>query len=224
MLSKQIYDDYELNIVDNESTDESVVIAQKYSCCKILTLKRNEFTYGKALNYGIENADGEYIIILSAHFVPNSIYFIQEGILPFVSDDQIAAVRLPLSSKVSYLRRSVFPKGLTNPEQDDFISDGPLASGCIMKKDVWKRIPFDETMIAAEEKDWACKVLKDKYKIYTASTASYMCIKKRTQKESLHKNFKEIVAVEYKFNVTTGFCRTNWKQMVKEIPLEVLKT
>jgi len=66
---------YEIVIVDNESTDDSVAVAEAYGC-KVVTLKRAAFSYGRAINFGFENCAGEYVLLLSSH-----VYLLNEDFL-----------------------------------------------------------------------------------------------------------------------------------------------
>lgn len=59
ILTKVYSDDYEeIIIVDNYSSDNSILIAQKYGC-KII--KITDFSYGRATNLGIENSISNYV-------------------------------------------------------------------------------------------------------------------------------------------------------------------
>ena len=51
-LSNQDYKNYEIILVDNESTDDTVKISQQYSC-KLVKISDEEFNFSKALNMGI---------------------------------------------------------------------------------------------------------------------------------------------------------------------------
>ena len=64
----QSYKAFEVILVDNESTDKTVEKARQYPVKKIVTT--NNYLPGKALNLGIEQSIGEYIVCLSAHCIP----------------------------------------------------------------------------------------------------------------------------------------------------------
>jgi len=78
ILIKQ-YSDYfdEIILVDNNSIDNSIEIAKKYNC-KVIVI--NDFTYGKALNLGIEKASNEHILLLSAHVLPIGASFFKSAL------------------------------------------------------------------------------------------------------------------------------------------------
>ena len=94
-LEIQNYSDFEIILVDNNSTDNSVKIAEHFGA-KALNIKN--FTYGKALNFGIDNAKGEIIVILSAHSIPLGSNFLREC-AKGLEDKNTGAARLVYSGK-----------------------------------------------------------------------------------------------------------------------------
>lgn len=63
-LHKQIFKDYELIIIDNASSDESVNIIESYDNIKLIKLDKN-YGFDRAVNEGIKIAKGEYVILLN---------------------------------------------------------------------------------------------------------------------------------------------------------------
>ena len=58
----------EILIIDNESTDESMKVVSLFDKYNIKKYSLNgNYTPGKALNFGVEKADNNIILILSAH-------------------------------------------------------------------------------------------------------------------------------------------------------------
>ena len=68
-LNKQTYKNYEIILIDSESTDRTVEIAKKYSV-KVVSIKKKDFNYSYASNVGIMNATGDILCFLSGHSVP----------------------------------------------------------------------------------------------------------------------------------------------------------
>ena len=64
---KQTYRNFEVIIVDNESTDKTLEKAKKFDV-KIISIKN--FIPGKAINDGIRASKGEFIVCLSGHCIP----------------------------------------------------------------------------------------------------------------------------------------------------------
>ena len=67
-IEKQLYDNYEIIIVDNESSDSTLKRSKGFIIEKIISI--SDYLPGKALNEGIKKASGKYIVCLSAHCIP----------------------------------------------------------------------------------------------------------------------------------------------------------
>lgn len=164
----------EIILVDNGSTNGSVEQAKRHGA-KIVHLK--DFTYGRALNVGLREATGEICVILSAHSLPLGREFIANCVQPF-HDPKVAAVRCVYTGKTADELRWIAPEVLDSAATlDEIISKGPLASGCAIRRSVWEKIPFDETVTAAEDKLWAREVLKVGYTIISPCEAFYSYLK-----------------------------------------------
>lgn len=71
----QTFKDFELLIVDDGSTDSSIKIAESFADQRIRIIRLPHGGIVKALNYGIQNASGEYIIRADADDVSLSTRF-----------------------------------------------------------------------------------------------------------------------------------------------------
>ena len=68
-IKQQEYPNIEIILVDSESTDDTVKLAEQY-CDKIVGIKKSDFTFGYSLNKGIENSTGDFLVLVSAHTEP----------------------------------------------------------------------------------------------------------------------------------------------------------
>jgi rhamnosyltransferase len=87
---------WEIIIVDNESEDETVELCRAHKAL-IIHIRRDAFTYGRALNLGISKVLGKLVLLCSAHSVPGGPYFFESAVAPFV-DPEVAAVRCIIGS------------------------------------------------------------------------------------------------------------------------------
>lgn len=159
-------------VVDNESTDGSRQVALSAGAI-VLHLPRLEFTYGRALNMGIEAATSEIVVLLSAHSLPVGPHFIQNALLPF-DDPRVAAVRCLHASNRTELETWATPVTLSWPvELGEVIEKGPIACGCAIRRSVWALQPFNEKLRSVEDKFWAYEVLKRGHLI-SSSAAAYL--------------------------------------------------
>ena len=96
-IFKQRYNNFEIIIVDNYSSDQTVNIAKKLGVKKIIKIKK--YLPGKALNLGIKNSSGDYIVCISAHCIVKSNDWLDKLISSFDNDSKIVGVygrQLPL--------------------------------------------------------------------------------------------------------------------------------
>ena len=76
-LKKQTYKNYEIIILDSESTDNTVKIAAEYGV-RIERISKKEFNYSYASNKLVECAAGEIVCFLSGHSVPVKDTYLEE--------------------------------------------------------------------------------------------------------------------------------------------------
>jgi len=85
-INNQICDhDIETILVDSGSTDETAKIAKRHKA-RIVKIRPEEFSFGRALNIGCAAASGEILIFASAHVYPVYHDWIQTLVAPFIDD------------------------------------------------------------------------------------------------------------------------------------------
>ncbi|MCK4692385.1 MAG: glycosyltransferase family 2 protein, partial [Anaerolineales bacterium] len=89
-IMQQTVKQVEIVVVDSGSTDATVAIASRYPV-KIVNIRPEEFSFGRSLNLGIEQATSEFVVIASAHVYPMYPDWLEQLLLPF-SDPQVALV------------------------------------------------------------------------------------------------------------------------------------
>lgn len=203
-LSLQDLKPLEIILVDNESEDESVKIALEFGA-KIVRIDKASFTYGRALNIGLQEAAGDICVLLSAHSLPLGLNFLTECVKPF-SDERVAAVRCLYAGKGADQERWMNPELLNNPlDIGAVVSKGPVASGCAIRKKVWSEIPFNEEALSAEDKLWALEVLKKGHVIYSPCPAVYQYLKRYSAVKAIIRNNRDILEVYRNTGVKIGF-------------------
>lgn len=190
--------EYEIILIDNESDDDSIAIAKRYNC-KIYSIKRESFSYGYALNFGLSKCQGDYILILSAHLILLNEFFLQKIPNWFTSSD-VAGLRfiIPDSNTSVLLQDGV--KKLTYSSEKKFIENNwkkLLVNHCAaIKRAVWDHIQFNEEVNASEDKIWSIAVLKAGFSILYQVPLFYVYVKPFSVKEKVSRSAKEAVIKE----------------------------
>ncbi len=161
----------EVVLVDNCSTDETVARAQSlHERVKLVPLEH--YIPGAALNRGLEAAQGDYIVCISAHCVPAHPEWLANLIGP-LANKGLAAVygrQIPLVTSDAKDKRDLW---LTFGLDDKVQSRDPFlhnANAAYRRKDLIEH-PFSETMTNIEDRRWAAQELKSGRNIYYAAGA-----------------------------------------------------
>ncbi len=172
-ITTQSIKNYEIVIVDNNSTDRSVVIAKNYTN-KIIHVA--DFYPGKAINEGIEASSGKFLVILSGHCIPKNNMWLEYLIKPLQNDNTglLAGVygrQEPLSSSSPLDKRDltvVFGLDERTQKKDSFFHNANSA----LTRGTWEKFPFDENTTNIEDRLWGATVIKNGYHIFYTPHAS----------------------------------------------------
>ena len=204
-IHMQIYKNFEIIIVDNESTDKTLEKVKNFKVKKIIKIKK--YLPGKALNLGIKNSTGEFIVCLSSHCIVADKYWLKNLVNAIQEDKKYAGVygrQEPMSfSPPSDKRDLLIVFGLDRKIQkkDSFFHN----ANSILRRRVWKKYPFSSTATNIEDRLWAKKILQKGYKILYEPQASVFHYHGIHQdgKSSLLKNVVNIIEKSDK-NYRTG--------------------
>jgi len=165
MLEKQDYKDFEVILVDNESTDHTVEVAKRYNLAQIINI--GKFRPGNAINEGIRVSKGKYIVCLSAHCIPKNTDWLSTLRKNFDTETNIAGVygrQLPVSFTDAVDVRDlllVFGQDRRVQIKDYFFHN----ANSMFRRDVWEEFPFDEDVVNIEDRVWGKAVIDAGYQI-----------------------------------------------------------
>ncbi len=156
-LSKQRLNIDDVILVDNESTDDTRDIGEAYGV-RLISIPRDDFTFGRALNIGIGAARHEAVSILSAHCIPVDELWgdyihvhLGKG-----SQQKICGVygrQEPLPETSAMDARDLwttFREERQIQESDYFFHNANSA----VRKSLWHDNPFDEEINGVEDRAW----------------------------------------------------------------------
>jgi glycosyltransferase involved in cell wall biosynthesis len=166
----------ELVVVDNESTDSTAAVARRHGA-KVVSLSSSRFSWGRAINMGVESATGSAIILLSADVRPAArdvlrllVNRLTEPATAAVYGRQIPKPDAPIA-EIARLQHSF-------PGADQTMAGGSgggppwRSNACAaFRRAVWDRCPFDEEVQAAEEVEWTLRLAAQGWCIVYCSSA-----------------------------------------------------
>lgn len=169
-VSQQTYKDYEIILVDNNSTDDTVRKAREFPV-KVVTI--DEYTPGKSMNAGVRVSKGKYLVFLSGHCIPTGPQWLASLVAGF-KDEKVAGIygrQQPMAFSSPQDKRDLtISFGLDRRVQwkDPFFHN----ANSVIRRDLWERYPFDETVTNIEDRLWAETVLANGYCILYEPEAS----------------------------------------------------
>lgn len=195
-IMQQTVRDVEIIVVDSGSTDATVSIASRYPV-KILSIRPEEFSFGRSLNIGCQAATGEFMVIASAHVYPVYKDWLERLLYPF-SDPDIALVygKQRGNEITKYSEHQVFAKWF--PNESNSHQNYPFCNNAnaAIRQSLWKQLPYDEGLTGLEDLDWAKRVMQLGYKIAYAAEAEIVHVHNETPRRILNRYRREAIALK----------------------------
>jgi rhamnosyltransferase len=146
----------EIVVIDSGSTDGTVEIARSYAD-RVVTMPAEEFSYGRALNLGVQAASGEVVVALSAHCVPPDGGWLRRGLTHFDRPEVIAAGGRLLNADGRLLASPV-DIDQASLQRDPTWTLSNHAS--FLRRSACRQFPFDESLEASEDLEWCHRALR----------------------------------------------------------------
>ena len=188
-LQKQNFNgSFEVVVIDNESDDDSAKIALSNGA-RVFLLPRNLFTYGRAINIGVNRCQADLILLLSAHVWPLEENFLQSifdniNKLPSIEGMYFKQIPYQVIGKAEKLRFSIFP-GSSCVIEKDFVCQ-QLESGlslyhasyfsnsaCILRREAILNHPMRDLPYAEENAFALDLIIEGKSVAYNNSNVVY---------------------------------------------------
>lgn len=152
-------------IVDSGSTDGTLEIAEAFGC-RILSIRREEFSFGKSLNMGCEAAKGDVLVFVSGHCVPFDANWLWNLVRP-MHDQKVAITygRQIGGPGTRFSEHSIFEKYFpphAMATQSPYFCNNANAA---LRRTCWEQRPFDETLTGLEDMHLAKQMVQSGWEV-----------------------------------------------------------
>ncbi len=193
-IMQQSEQNFEIILVDSGSTDATVAIARRYPV-QVVHLQPHEFTFGRALNVGIAQARGEFIVMASAHVYPVYPDWLTRLLAPF-ADPQIALTygKQRGDRRTKFSEHQIFARWF--PEQSNLRQEHPFCNNAnaAIRRALWVEHPYDETLTGLEDLAWAKWALSQGYLLAYVAEAEIVHVHEETPRKVFNRYRREAMA------------------------------
>ena len=194
-IRRQTLRDVEVILVDSGSTDKTVSVAEAFGA-RLVRIPSAEFTFGRSLNFGVQAATREFVVIASAHVYPVYPDWLESLLRPF-EDERVALTygkqRGPASAKYSeqQIYHQWYPDASNADQPTAFCNNANAA----IRRSLWERNPYDETLTGLEDVAWAKWAKEQGYRIAYAAEAEIVHIHNETPRGVYNRYRREAMAL-----------------------------
>lgn len=198
-LDVQISDCFaqETIIVDSGSTDETLDIARQFGC-KITTIAKQDFSFGRSLNIGCSFASGDVLVFISGHCIPTSNDWLHnlcaplaDGKASYTYGQQIGRDTTKFSE--SQVLQKYFPRESNIPQDSDFCNNANAA----LLRSVWEKFHFNEVITGLEDMYLAKQIRNAKLGVgYVGSRATVFHIHNESWIQTVSRYEREAIALQ----------------------------
>ena len=224
-ISKQSISDVEIILVDSGSTDSTLEIASNYPV-KIIRIEPTDFTFGRSLNKGISHTNSNLIVIASAHVYPVYPDWLEQLLTPF-SEKEIALSygKQRGDRNSNFAEQQIFKQWYPNEslkhQPHPFCNNANSA----IRKELWEKRPFDETLTGLEDLEWAKWITDQGYFVSYKCEAEVIHVHNETPIAVYNRYKREAIAFKrifpeenFSFNNFITLASTNIANDIKHLP------
>lgn len=206
----QNYDDFEVIVVNDGSTDESAEIVKSINDSRITLIEQENGGPSKARNTGVRNAKGGWILFLDADDELLSGALKQFGLLAdnFSHVDIIECKSIIRSSKDIFFSNEILEGFSKNPLKDWYFRKiGPGSNHSLFKKSIVEKYPYNENLRRYEDGELLFRMLETA-KVYSTNSNVAIVNTEFSSASGVRKDIKE------DFIGNLSLKGTFWKKML----------
>jgi rhamnosyltransferase len=183
-------------VVDSGSTDQTLAIAKAHSA-RITYIDKEQFSFGRSLNIGCDYANGEILVFVSGHCIPENESWLHELCLPihqgsvkYTYGRQVGRDTTKFSEQQVFDK--YFPVYSMVPQTGYFCNNANAA----VLKTCWEQYHFDEELTGLEDMFLAKKMVSDGGRVGYVSSAPVYHIHDETWAQVERRYEREAIALQ----------------------------
>jgi len=191
---EQTVEDVEVLLVDSGSTDGTLEVAREYPIDDVVYVSPEEFSFGRALNYGVDAAAGEFCVFASAHVYPTRRDWLERLLGAFEEDVALVYGKQRGDDRTKFPEKRVFRRWF--PDHDIRFQESPFCNNAnaAIRRSVWEEHRYDESLPGLEDLDWAKRVREDGWEISYAADAEIIHVHEESPREVYNRYRREAIA------------------------------
>lgn len=193
-IRRQTLRDVEIILVDSGSTDDTVAIAERHGAV-IVRIRPEEFTFGRSLNLGLAAASADLTVIASAHVYPVYPDWLERLLEPFADPSVALTYGRQRGAESSYFsEQQIFARWYpprSQPRQPHPFCNNANAA---IRRALWERQPYDETLPGLEDLAWARWAQSQGYAIAYVAEAEVVHVHHETPRGVYNRYRREAMA------------------------------
>ncbi|HZW02614.1 MAG TPA: glycosyltransferase [Anaerolineaceae bacterium] len=154
-ILQQTVQDVQVVLVDSGSTDGTLAVAARYPV-EVVSIRPQDFTFGRSLNLGIAHAQAEFVVMASAHVYPVYPDWLERLLEPFRGQNVALSYGKQRGGQTSkFSEHQVFRQWF--PDQSNGRQPHPFCNNAnaAIRKGLWDQHPYDEALPGLEDLAWA---------------------------------------------------------------------
>lgn len=209
----------EVLIVDSGSTDDTLQIANRHKC-NVVTIEKEDFTFGRSLNRGCAAAKGSILVFVSGHCIPTSNDWLENLVYPILKRDIAYCYGRQIGIETSQFSETqllgkYFPQEEKIPQVDSIMVNNANAA---ISKVVWEAFNFHEEITGLEDMELAQRITTAGHKIGYCSTSEVFHIHNESLRQIKRRYEREAVAL---LSIEPGW-RISWFDFFRYFFVSVL--
>ncbi|WP_183579106.1 glycosyltransferase family 2 protein [Mucilaginibacter sp. X5P1] len=196
ICKQTLYSQLELILVDSGSTDLTAEIARNAGV-KVVNIKPEDFSFGRALNIGCQAASGKYLLFASAHVYPLYTDWVEKMIAPFEKERVALVYGRQVGNEITkYSEEQLFKKWF--PSVSNYDQRIPFCNNAnaVIRKSLWEEQPYDEQLTGLEDLDWATRIMKKGYSVAYESSATIVHVHEESVSRIRNRYRREAIALK----------------------------